>query len=103
MAIVKDGVPTGEYEDFVTGFVIDDASVWGRPVGGTQAKDGALIFSEDGKGTLWRVSRTSRASANQGSSEWRIANREWRHYISCHSPFDVRNGSPYAAPTPHQA
>ncbi len=55
-AIVKDGVPTGEYEDFVTGFVIDDTSVWGRPVGVVQAKDGSLIFSEDGNGTLWRVS-----------------------------------------------
>jgi hypothetical protein len=61
-AIVKEGVPTGEYEDFVTGFVIDDTSVWGRPVGVVQAKDGSLIFSEDGNGTLWRVSRTSRAS-----------------------------------------
>jgi glucose/arabinose dehydrogenase len=61
-AIVKDGVPTGEYEDFVTGFVLDDTSVWGRPVGVVQAKDGTLIFSEDGNGTLWRVSRTSRAS-----------------------------------------
>ena len=27
--IVKDGVPTGAYEDFVTGFAIDDARVWG--------------------------------------------------------------------------
>jgi glucose/arabinose dehydrogenase len=61
-AIVKDGVPTGEYEDFVTGFVVDDTSVWGRPVGVAQAKDGSLIFSEDGNGTLWRVSRTNRAS-----------------------------------------
>jgi glucose/arabinose dehydrogenase len=61
-AIVKEGVPTGEYEDFVTGFVLDDNSVWGRPVGVVQAKDGSLIFSEDGNGTLWRVSRTSRAS-----------------------------------------
>jgi glucose/arabinose dehydrogenase len=59
-AIMKDGVPTGEYEDFVTGFAIDDTSVWGRPVGITQAKDGSLIFSEDGNGTLWRVSRASR-------------------------------------------
>jgi glucose/arabinose dehydrogenase len=57
-ALVKEGVPTGEYEDFVTGFVIDDTSVWGRPVGVTQGKDGSLIFSEDGNGTLWRVSRT---------------------------------------------
>jgi glucose/arabinose dehydrogenase len=64
-AIVKDGVPTGEYEDFVTGFVIDDTSVWGRPVGVTQAKDGSLIFSEDGNGTLWRVSRTSRANVSR--------------------------------------
>ena len=26
------GVPTGEYQDFLTGFVVDSASVWGRPV-----------------------------------------------------------------------
>jgi glucose/arabinose dehydrogenase len=56
-AIVQDGVPTGEYEDFVTGFVLDDSSVWGRPVGVAQAKDGSLLFSEDGNGTIWRVSR----------------------------------------------
>jgi len=55
-AIVKDGVPTGEYEDFVTGFVTEDGSVWGRPVGVATAKDGALLFSEDGNGTIWRVS-----------------------------------------------
>jgi glucose/arabinose dehydrogenase len=58
-AIVQDGVPTGEYEDFVTGFVLDDSSVWGRPVGVAQAKDGSLLFSEDGNGTIWRVSRAS--------------------------------------------
>ena len=54
--IVKDGVPSGAYEDFVTGFVIDDARVWGRPVGIAQAKDGSLLFSDDGNGTIWRVS-----------------------------------------------
>jgi glucose/arabinose dehydrogenase len=53
--VVRDGVPTGEYEDFVTGFVLDDAHVWGRPVGIAEAKDGSLIFSEDGNGTIWRV------------------------------------------------
>ncbi|MGH7131815.1 MAG: PQQ-dependent sugar dehydrogenase [Phycisphaerales bacterium] len=51
------GKPTGEYEDFMTGFVISDEQVWGRPVGVAVAKDGALIVSEDGSGTLWRVSR----------------------------------------------
>jgi glucose/arabinose dehydrogenase len=60
--ITKDGVPTGEYEDFVTGFVINDANVWGRPVGVTVAKDGALLFSEDANGTIWRVSHSTRAS-----------------------------------------
>jgi glucose/arabinose dehydrogenase len=59
--IVKAGVPTGEYEDFVTGVVIDDAHVWGRPVGIAQAKDGSLLFSEDGNGTIWRVTNVGRA------------------------------------------
>lgn len=51
----KDGKPTGEYEDFITGFVISDDEVWGRPVGVAVAKDGALIVTEDGSGTIWRV------------------------------------------------
>jgi glucose/arabinose dehydrogenase len=54
---LKDGVPTGEYEDFVTGFVVNDNEVWGRPVGVAVAHDGALLISEDGNGTIWRVSR----------------------------------------------
>ncbi len=54
--IVKDGVPTGAYEDFVTGFVAGDTSVWGRPVGVTVARDGSLLISEDANGTIWRVS-----------------------------------------------
>ncbi|HSH38914.1 MAG TPA: PQQ-dependent sugar dehydrogenase [Chthoniobacterales bacterium] len=50
------GKPRGDYEDFVTGFVTPEANVWGRPVGITVAKDGALLFSEDGNDTIWRVS-----------------------------------------------
>jgi glucose/arabinose dehydrogenase len=53
---MKDGVPTGEYQDFVTGFVVDDSSVWGRPVGVAVAHDGALLVSEDANGTIWRIS-----------------------------------------------
>ena len=49
------GKASGEYEDFVTGFVTPDGKVWGRPVGITVAKDGSLLFSEDGNGTIWRV------------------------------------------------
>ena len=50
-----DGRPTGEYEDFLTGFVASDQAVWGRPVGVAVAHDGALLISEDGNGTIWRV------------------------------------------------
>jgi len=49
------GQPTGAYEDFVTGFVVDDKSVWGRPVGVAVAHDGALLFTDDGGDMLWRV------------------------------------------------
>ena len=31
--LLKNGAPTGAYEDFLTGFAIDDKTVWGRPVG----------------------------------------------------------------------
>src|SRR5262249_11515494 len=52
---LENGVPNGEYEDFLTGFVANDSSVWGRPVGVTVARDGALLVSEDGNGTIWRI------------------------------------------------
>jgi glucose/arabinose dehydrogenase len=54
---MKDGVATGEYEDFMIGFVVDADHVWGRPVGITVAKDGALLVSDDGNGTIWRITR----------------------------------------------
>ena len=63
--IVKDGVPTGEYDDFATGFVISDSEVWGRPVGVTVDKDGALLISEDASGTIWRISSTGKAAQAQ--------------------------------------
>ena len=53
---LKNGAPNGEYEDFLTGFVLDEDTVWGRPVGVAVAHDGALLVSEDGNGTIWRVS-----------------------------------------------
>jgi glucose/arabinose dehydrogenase len=55
---VSHGVPTGEYDDFLTGFVVNDDSVWGRPVGVAVAHDGALLVTEDGNGTVWRVAYT---------------------------------------------
>ncbi len=52
------GVPTGRYEDFLTGFVTSDRNVWGRPVGVTVAHDGALLMTEDANGTIWRIAYT---------------------------------------------
>jgi len=48
--------PTGEYQDFLTGFVTADGEVWGRPVGVTVAADGSLLVSDDGSNSIWRVS-----------------------------------------------
>ena len=56
----RNGIPTGEYEDFLTGFVLDNKDVWGRPVGVAVARDGALLVTEDGNGTVWRIAPTGR-------------------------------------------
>jgi glucose/arabinose dehydrogenase len=52
---MKDGHSTGEYEDFLTGFVTANGDVWGRPVGVAVAQDGSLIVTDDGSNTVWRV------------------------------------------------
>ncbi len=56
------GKPTGAYQDFMTGFVMDDQSVWGRPVDVAVAKDGSLLVSEDTGGTIWRVTADKQAA-----------------------------------------
>jgi hypothetical protein len=63
---VDKGMPTGEYVDFLTGFVVDDRSVWGRPVGVAVAHDGALLVTEDGNGTLWRISYSGQGRPERG-------------------------------------
>jgi glucose/arabinose dehydrogenase len=52
---LEKGRATGEYEDFLTGFVTPSGDVWGRPVGVAVAKDGSLIVTDDGSNTVWRV------------------------------------------------
>jgi len=49
------GRATGEYEDFLTGFAVDNRHVWGRPVGVTVAPDGSLLVTDDGSNSIWRV------------------------------------------------
>jgi glucose/arabinose dehydrogenase len=62
---VKDGKPTGAYEDFMTGFVTAGGEVWGRPVGVVVAKDGSLLVSDDGSGSVWRISYSGEKRAQQ--------------------------------------
>jgi glucose/arabinose dehydrogenase/cytochrome c553 len=54
------GHASGEYEDFVTGFVLPNGNVWGRPVGITVAPDGSLLVTDDGSNTIWRIAYTGK-------------------------------------------
>jgi glucose/arabinose dehydrogenase len=62
MLVDDQGQPTGAYQDFMTGFVLSKDKVWGRPVGVTTARDGSLIVTEDGSGTIWRVTHEANPS-----------------------------------------
>ena len=55
---LKNGHATGEYEDFMTGFVTSDGHVWGRPVGVAVAPDGSLLVTDDGYRAIWRITYT---------------------------------------------
>ena len=55
MVPVKGGKATGEFDDFLTGFVTPDGDVWGRPVGVAVGSDGSLFVSDDGSNSIWRV------------------------------------------------
>ena len=61
---VTNGKP-GPLEDFMTGFLLNDGAGgtrverWGRPVGVTVARDGALLISDDGSNRIWRISAAS--------------------------------------------
>ena len=51
----KSGQASGEFDDFLTGFLTSSGDVWGRPVGVTVAADGSLLVSDDGSNSIWRV------------------------------------------------
>ena len=63
LAPVQNGKATGEFEDFLTGFVTPEGKVWGRPVGVTVANDGSLFVTDDGSGSIWQVRYTGATSA----------------------------------------
>jgi glucose/arabinose dehydrogenase len=53
----QNGKPSGLPQDFLTGFLKGDGSdaAYGRPVGVTVAKDGALLVADDVGNIVWRV------------------------------------------------
>lgn len=53
----KSGHPRGDYEDFLTGFLLDPAvpSTWGRPVGLLGLPDGSLLVTEEANDRIYRI------------------------------------------------
>jgi glucose/arabinose dehydrogenase/cytochrome c2 len=54
--LFKNGEPTGEYQDFLTGFIVDNENVWGRPVATVEIDDGSLLMSDDAGNKVFRIS-----------------------------------------------
>jgi len=54
----REGRPTGDPIDFVTGFLGADGKTRGRPVGVAVDPRGALIVADDLSNTIWRVTPT---------------------------------------------
>lgn len=53
---IEDGKVAGEPLDFATGWLEQDGSSTGRPVGVVVASDGALLISDDKAGVVYRLS-----------------------------------------------
>jgi glucose/arabinose dehydrogenase len=53
----KNGKPVGGYDDFLTGWMLDENSkdVWGRPVGLLVLPDGSMLITDDGANKIWRM------------------------------------------------
>ena len=58
----ENGKPSGEPQDFLTGFVSDsdDSEVFGRPVDVSVLPDGSLLANDDSGNTLWKVAFTGK-------------------------------------------
>jgi glucose/arabinose dehydrogenase len=51
------GRPEGYYEDFLTGFLLDETvpTTWGRPVGLLVLPDGSLLLTEEANNRIYRI------------------------------------------------
>jgi glucose/arabinose dehydrogenase len=71
------GKPTGEVEDFMTGFVVSDKAASGRPVRVAVTKDGSLFVSEDGAASHPTYCGTSGQCARPRGSVRPSQGRSW--------------------------
>jgi len=53
---IENGKPTGEYEDFLVGFIGPDGKPWGRPSYITALNDGSLLLGDDDGDVIYRIS-----------------------------------------------
>jgi glucose/arabinose dehydrogenase len=60
----KDGRPSGEPIDVLTGFVDNDGKALGRPVGVAIDKAGALLVADDVGNAVWRVTPAAAKAAS---------------------------------------
>ena len=52
----ESGNPTGEYQDFLTGFLdVSEETTWGRPTGLQVLPDGSLLFTEEVNNRVYRI------------------------------------------------
>ena len=58
----KDGKPSGDPEDFLTGFIVDPNKdeVRGRPVGAVIMPDGSMLITDDTTHHIWRIAYTGK-------------------------------------------
>jgi glucose/arabinose dehydrogenase len=56
MIPIRNDKPTGEYVDFLTGFITPDNGAWGRPVAISVLKDGSMLLADDGSNLIYRIS-----------------------------------------------
>ncbi len=56
-----DNRPTGSYEDFLTGFLVDPSgpTTWGRPVGLLVMPDGSLLVTDEANNRIYRIQYAS--------------------------------------------
>lgn len=57
---LEKGKASGVYQDFLTGWVLEDGNFWGRPSGVVTAPDGSLLVTDDAARIIWRVSYVGR-------------------------------------------